>query len=298
MFHFHELTHQSSLWISLMLGALHALEPGHGKSAFLTHLMTSGQSRWRPFYLALITTLTHAVSILAIALIVHGLLFSAGGLSQHAVASGLGRLSAVIMILLAAHTVFEYFKFHRNRLGSPETHVADCDCPTHRLKARVLERVEESSNAKLSKANKFQLAGFSEASTANTRLSIIGSDLTRQDSVSPSASRSTSSPKFSKNMFRTVLVGIAVGLIPCPSALAALSTALVAGDYLTIVSVISMFSVGIFVTLCSLGLFAMRILNRFESGVRSNWRMHYAYLLRFVAFAGTGLWHLFQTHVH
>jgi ABC-type nickel/cobalt efflux system permease component RcnA len=260
--------------------------------------MTSGQSRWRPFYLALITTLTHAFSILAIALIVHGLLFSAGGLSQEAIASGLSRLSAVIMILLAAHTVFEYFKFHRNRRESPESHVADCDCPTHRLKAKVLERVEASSNAKLGKASKLQLAGFSQASTANTRLANIGLELTRQNYISQSASRSTSSPKFSKSMFRTLIVGIAVGLIPCPSALAALSTALVAGDYLTIVSVISMFSIGIFITLCSLGLFALRILNQMDLGSRSSWRMHYAYLIRFVAFAGTGVWHLFQTHVH
>jgi nickel/cobalt exporter len=283
MLHAHDLTHQTSLWISLLLGALHALEPGHGKSAFVTHLVTTGQSRWRPIQLALVTTFTHAFSILTISFLVHGLLFSAVGLSQDSIASGLGQLSAVILLLLAVHTAVEYWRHQRDRSqhqGSTPDLANPCDCPSHRLKSKLVERMVPKGQVRFNIVGGFRLTAPS----------------TSAELVSAPWMGDLRTIKSSKSGLRTLVVGIAVGLIPCPSALAALSTALISGDYFSIFTVIMMFSIGIFVTLCTLGLLAVKLLSHLKLSHRIGWRFHYAYLLRFVAFAGTGLWHAIHSH--
>lgn len=72
----HDHTHELTLGLAFFLGAIHALEPGHGKTAMLVYL--SGQRRgfWHPIVMGLSSALAHSTSLLIIAFIVH--------LTQHA----------------------------------------------------------------------------------------------------------------------------------------------------------------------------------------------------------------------
>lgn len=65
--HSHELT----LSLAFGLGALHALEPGHGKTAMLVYLAGERRSFLHPVVMGLSTALSHSVSLIGIAAVVH-----------------------------------------------------------------------------------------------------------------------------------------------------------------------------------------------------------------------------------
>lgn len=60
-----------SSWIALTIGFLHALEPGHGKTALFTYL-AAGKKTWREgLVIALSSALTHSAAVFVIAFISH-----------------------------------------------------------------------------------------------------------------------------------------------------------------------------------------------------------------------------------
>ena len=60
-----------SAGMALTFGALHALEPGHGKTAIVAY-MASGEKSWKDgFVLSVSSSVTHSISILIIAFISH-----------------------------------------------------------------------------------------------------------------------------------------------------------------------------------------------------------------------------------
>lgn len=65
--HSHELT----LGLAFGLGALHALEPGHGKTAMLLYLAGERRSFLHPVIMGLSSALSHSLSLLGIAAMVH-----------------------------------------------------------------------------------------------------------------------------------------------------------------------------------------------------------------------------------
>jgi len=95
-----------------------------------------------------------------------------------------------------------------------------------------------------------------------------------------------------KKTWKTVVVGFAVGLIPCPSALAALSTALTSRDLSMVVLIISMFSLGIFLSLTVLGSFVARFSTRFHGLSVMRSRPQLASQIQFAVFAAAGVWHI------
>lgn len=44
----HQHTHELTLGLAFFLGALHALEPGHGKTAMLVYLSGERRGYWHP----------------------------------------------------------------------------------------------------------------------------------------------------------------------------------------------------------------------------------------------------------
>jgi len=73
----HEHAHEMTLGLAFFLGAIHALEPGHGKTAMLVYLSGERRGFWHPVVMGLSSALAHSVSLLAIAFIVHA--------TQHAI---------------------------------------------------------------------------------------------------------------------------------------------------------------------------------------------------------------------
>ena len=67
----HDHAHQLTLGLAFGLGALHALEPGHGKTAMLIYLAGERRSLLHPLVMGLSSALAHSVSLIAIAAAVH-----------------------------------------------------------------------------------------------------------------------------------------------------------------------------------------------------------------------------------
>lgn len=236
MTHFHG--HEVSIGICFVLGILHALEPGHGKTAFVAHLLTEKRNVLRPFLLALTTAVTHALSILFIAVFIHTLMHVTLSSDSHELHSWLVNISGGLLIFLG---VYFFVKAFQSKKHQHENHTS-CSC-THHKKTSV---VQSDDNKK----------------------------------------------------WQTMAIGFAVGLIPCPSALAALSTALVSKDLVMAFSVIGMFSLGIFISLSLVGsLFSYlsTTVHNLSFLKRNSNFINYA---QAVALTLTGVWHMFLSAGH
>ena len=67
----HDHAHQLTLGLAFGLGALHALEPGHGKTAMLVYLAGERKSLLHPLVMGLSSALAHSVSLIGVAATVH-----------------------------------------------------------------------------------------------------------------------------------------------------------------------------------------------------------------------------------
>lgn len=229
-----------SLAICLVMGALHALEPGHGKTAFVAHLLTEKKNLLRPLALAFTTAVTHAASILLISLLVHGLLHTAFSVESYAVVQWMNLLSGVILVGLGVY-IFHSMKKPKMTSAkivemSHSSHGHGCSCVSHRLQASMHKRAEKT--------------------------------------------------------WKTLAIGFAVGLIPCPSALAALSTALTSHDLSATILIISMFSLGIFLSLTMAGSLIARYSNKFLDHSFAQGRPNLASQVQTVVFIASGIWHI------
>ena len=221
----HEHTHELTLGLAFFLGAIHALEPGHGKTAMLVYLSGERRGFWHPVVMGLSSALAHSVSLLAIAFIVH--------LTQHAITgdhhheneqivsvmqwlSGLLVLTVGIWMLISASRAKE----------------KTCGCAHHRDQ--------------------------------------------KCDSETPSKKRSYS---------MSALLGVAFGLLPCPSALAAYFTGIATGMPIAAYAVIALFAAGIASSLTVVGLLVQRFGERLFK--HEGWlaRLPWAHLRAFVILA-------------
>lgn len=206
--HAHELT----LGFSFILGAVHALEPGHGKTAMLVYLLDGRRSWWHPVIMGLSTAISHSVSLFAIAFVVHLAHHAVGGdhHHEHLVSQVLQWISAVLVLVVGV------WMLAKCRSGKGHT----C-CQSH-------EHGE----------------GCSESSTLTV---VEPHDCSEHD-------HPTHSPKVPTSYSTTALLGVAVGLLPCPSALAAYFTGLSTGQPWLAYVIIALFAAGIATSLTSVGL--------------------------------------------
>ncbi len=219
----HEHTHEMTLGLAFFLGAIHALEPGHGKTAMLVYLSGERRGFWHPLVMGLSSAIAHSASLLAIAFIVH--------LTQHAITgdhhhedeqvitimqwiSGLLVLTVGIWMLVSA----SLFK-----------QKSTCGCKHHHEQAC--------------------------------------------DSEKPSRKRSYS---------MSALLGVAFGLLPCPSALAAYFTGIATGMPIAAYAVIALFAAGIASSLTVVGLLVQRFGERLYN--HKGWMSHlpWAHIRAFV----------------
>ncbi|MGE3262941.1 MAG: sulfite exporter TauE/SafE family protein [Bacteriovoracia bacterium] len=230
--------HDLSIFLCFVLGALHALEPGHGKTAIAAHLVAQ-KSLFRPALAALSTAFSHSVSILLIATLVHGILDVTLQESSNAqLYKWLNLGSGTLLVAVGVWLVIS------QRVGKAAAHGQGCGCPSH------------------------------GADPTKGVLNLQG--IKKHDSLN------------------TMLLGFAVGLLPCPTALVALSQAILARDWMMIASVTLTFAAGIFVGLFAVGSFlglkvAPYVLSvpAFKKSSRN-----FAYLQALVVSA-TGIWHVF-----
>ncbi|MBM3998798.1 MAG: cobalt transporter [Planctomycetes bacterium] len=197
----HSHAHEVTLGLAFVLGALHAVEPGHGKSAMLVYLSGGRRSSWHPIVIGLSSGIAHSVSLIAIAAVVH--------LAQHLVvddhhdhdASVTHSLQWVSAILVLAVGGWMWWSAARKVPSK-------CGCKSHRHECRT----------------------------------------------PPESSASSYS--------MSALLGIAFGLLPCPSALAAYFASMSTGSPVSAYAAIALFAVGIACALSLIGILLQWIENR------------------------------------
>ena len=95
-------------WIALSIGFLHALEPGHGKTALITFL-ASGKKTWREgIIISLSSALTHSAAVFLIAFVSHFFLHHGSTEeSVHQVAGYLSFISGGIIFTLGIWVILK-----------------------------------------------------------------------------------------------------------------------------------------------------------------------------------------------
>ena len=193
----HEHTYELTLGLAFFLGALHALEPGHGKTAMLVYLSGERRSFWHPVVMGVSSGLAHSVSLIAIAMAVHLTHHLVTGDHEHenqAVTNGLHWASSGLVMCVGSWMLWSAWQAKPMK----------CGCHSH-------QHVCESK---------------------------------------PMSARSSYS--------MSALLGIAFGLLPCPSALAAYFTSMSTGSPVAAYAVIALFAAGIATSLTCVGMLLQR----------------------------------------
>ncbi|MEW4528192.1 sulfite exporter TauE/SafE family protein [Maioricimonas sp. JC845] len=239
-------SHEITVGLSFLLGALHALEPGHGKSAMFVYLLGNRRATWHAILMGLTTAATHSVSLLGVAAMVHLAhhVLTGDHHHEHDVSNVLQWVSAVLVLLVG--TVM-FVRARRSTTGS------SCSCGHHR---------------------KAHHPNCQHGGDAQTQEEPASTEATR-----PGGYRTTA------------LLGLAVGLLPCPSALAAYFGGLSAGHPATAYLIVLLFGAGMAISLSTVGIALQYFGARASRLVQSGSGIPWGYV-RAVLILGIGLFHL------
>lgn len=212
-------THELTLGLAFGLGAIHALEPGHGKTAMLVYLSGERRSLLHPLVMGLSSALSHSLSLIGIAAVVHLTHHLVTGDHHHAdesVTNAMRWLSAGIVIVVGLWMLRSAW------LLKP----AKCSCGSHKHQSHELHGDEDHKHADHHQDHVHDPVKVDDQTSLRTSYSM------------------------------SALLGAAFGLMPCPSALAAYFTGLSSGSPLNAYIVIALFAAGI---ACSLTLVGMAV---------------------------------------
>lgn len=213
-------------WLALSIGFLHALEPGHGKTALFTYL-ASGKKTWRDgLVISLSSALTHSAAVFLIAFVSHYILHhSMTEESLHEMSEFLGIISGGIICSLG---IWVLFKVKRG----DDLH-ANC-CNHDHDHSHSHDHHHEGHNHNSKKVSK-------------------------------------------SSLFASSLIGIATGMIPCPTVIVAYLSGVSTGNSYLGVQSVAYFAIGMFLALMTVVIAfnfgGQKLLNRFKSEKLSffNW---------------------------
>ncbi|MEM6777665.1 MAG: sulfite exporter TauE/SafE family protein [Planctomycetota bacterium] len=212
----HDHAHQLTLGMAFGLGALHALEPGHGKTAMMVYLAGERRNLWHPVVMGLSSAIAHSVSLVGIAAAVHLTHHFVTGDHHHDDAMINGAMRWISAGLVLCVGIWMLFSAWRAKATS-------CSCCGGRH-----HKHEEPKK------------------------------LGTRTSYSMSA-----------------LLGIAFGLLPCPSAMAAYFTSMSTGTPVAAYGVIGLFAAGIACSITIFGVFIQvfgtRLISRDTAFARLPW---------------------------
>lgn len=206
-----------SAGMALTFGALHALEPGHGKTAIITYI-ASEKRNWKDgLVISVSSAVTHSIAILAIAFISH--LFFHHIPVEKNVANINFFLKALSGLLICSVGAWYILTSKKKKTKS------SCSCSAHNHSHSVHTHRKKSNN-----------------------------------------------------FLTSSLIGMAAGLIPCPTVLIAYLAGISSGSSIAGIENVVLFGLGMCISLMSLvtvcSIFGERVLQRFEhQKISLNWRL-------------------------
>lgn len=181
---------------AFFLGALHALEPGHGKSAIAAYAVGYRSNLWHVLVLGLTAALAHTFTILVLALLLGGAVSTVASETTHIY------IELLSCFLILGTGIWLWIK--------TSTLPKNQDCPS------------------------------------NTNCRCHNTLDNQEKPVSFGA---------------ITLLGISIGLLPCPTALAVLLSSMTAGHFVGGMLTVCLFSIGIAITMCIVALTSMILVN-------------------------------------
>jgi ABC-type nickel/cobalt efflux system permease component RcnA/Tol biopolymer transport system component len=222
------LFYLAALGIALVLGAIHALTPGHGKTLVAAYLVGSRGTPRHAAALGAIVTLTHTGSVIALGMVT--LFFSRYFLPTTLfpvleIASGLLVVAMGISLLVQRYQGWQSVR-------------------------RLRKRQAEAARAALAPAP--VSAGLPSGESGSRRTIAINQPIQSReyDAVLPDADFSMSAISW-RSLFT---LGVSGGLVPCPDAIAILLVAIAINRILLGLSLVVTFSLGLAVVLIAIGL--------------------------------------------
>ena len=229
-------TRQMSLWflltaalISIGLGALHAMEPGHGKTIVAAYLVGSKGTARHAFLLGLIVTVAHTASVFALGAVT---LYASRYILPEQLYPWLGLLSGLTIAGLGGYMLL------RRWTGEEMQHA----------------HTAGEMHGHWFSSKKKQLANMNPSAAPETTL------------PSGSAAAASGSTK-TISLLQLFTLGITGGIIPCPAALVVLLSAFALHRIHLGFFLITCFSVGLAAVLISFGLlmvYARRFMSRWQ----------------------------------
>jgi nickel/cobalt exporter len=231
-----------SLEFAFLLGALHALEPGHGKTAMYVYMLQGRRSLWHPILLGASSALSHSLSLAAIAFAVHLASHAVTGDHHHEsyVATTLQWVSAGLVLAIGMYLLVQAARGRQSKC-----------CSQHEKEAHGHHdgTIETDSHGACCHGHSHDHDCVSHSHDQEPTSELVQLKTSTADVDQPQA------PERTKGDLRiTALLGLGVGLLPCPSALAAYFAGLSSGDMTSAWLTIGLFAGGIAVSISAVGL--------------------------------------------
>ncbi len=252
------------LGVAFVLGALHALSPGHGKSLMAAYLVgTSGRLR-DVLILGTTITLSHVFSVVVLGLIALWLedFFLPGSVSLY---FSLG--SGILILLIGVYLLISRWRAYR-RVGR-----------------------ESASNGNIETI----LPGHSHSSIEGNTTAHVHSHAPGHSHESEH-SHSHTHHHFDRrlSLWQNIVLGVSGGIVPCPKALVILLLAISLQKIVLGLAIIGVFSLGLAAVLIALGIVVIRSGNLLEQRI-SDRRILFLPVLGAVVIIALGGWLVWQT---
>lgn len=206
---------------AFVLGAFHALEPGHGKTVVAAYLVGSKGRTYEAVLLGIIVTITHTFSIIVLAVIAR---FAAASYTDQQLHTYLGLIAAVLILGVGLSMLYSRWRaihrLHHHGHGHGHDHHEQ-----EEVHPPVMEHEWE---------HKHIHEAHSHGGHTHTHYA--------------------PKPGEKLSLWKLSVLGISGGLVPCPAAFALLLAAVSAGALAKGVGLVLVFSLGLAAALVAIGI--------------------------------------------
>ena len=244
------------IWLTaFVLGAIHALQPGHGKTIVAAYLVGTRGTVKDAVLLGIVVTITHTLVIYILAAVAGwGSLFW----NQEEIEQYLGAFAALLIMTVGVTLIWSLWRRHASRERS---HTLPHD--------HVHPEAGEHSN-------------HSPSDHHHTHDHVHAHDHRedhREDHVHlPGFSHSHPAPEQMTSLSNVFLLGVSGGIVPCPEGLAVFLASVAGGQMETGLLLVMVFSLGLAATLMAVGIVFIKASQWFGNsagsgvwGIRVSW---------------------------
>ena len=233
---------------AFILGAFHALEPGHGKTVVAAYLVGSKAKVYEAILLGIIVTFTHTFSIIILAILTNFAAKTFPGLQLHIY---LGFVAAALIISVGVSMIWTRFRALRRRIHSDHEHVHEHgDAHAHDHEHDHDHDHEHSHEDIHEHAHDGHVHEHGDAHTHDH-------DHEHEHAHSHGGRYHTHyapKPGEETSLWKLLFLGISGGIVPCPAAFWLLLAAVSTGHVAKGLSIVIVFSLGLAVALIAIGI--------------------------------------------